>query len=621
MALFKLTRLRYFFEKRAVISLFFLLLLSTQQSLASPTTGIGTIVDPRSGYRSTTLVHWLEWNSPFRNAGLVIGDRIVGIDSKPLPVDGNNLPEKFGEQGNESSIWRDLGKNVGDQVSLDVKRGDESLTIVAALGDHAAAFRGADGKYRYGNDGPLRQDPKHGNLVSWYKYFRQMFEPYLLPYEWSEFDTRIGRHLNDNDRKQINEMLDVLADLNNRYPSEFTRFLKEIANRAQLTIAGEPGEIKEEQLEWRRLGEIRAQQVADAADAALARTMASLVEQILEQAFPVPDPSKDPIEDYVGKIVYLEPAEQRDVVFEAGRTLVGVLKGKEFTSRKTYFRHSGTGNGVYFTARHTPKVWSVFDAMSVYSKHVIPVSVREATVRVLGKVQPEPALVTDERTGRSQFGMVLDPVALVIESSTNEKIRFFVDLRTAKKFGDVPAFAGEETLLKYELEPYDASTPPDVVFKRFVNAIKYGDYESWKTMFAEWEVSWTRFTDDETQLYEKWHSKSDLDHAWEASRRALLDEVFVARSKITPSVIYDVEVVSQSPVTTIHQGEEQYKGTKLVNTMPAKIEETTLFVRYIGKFDDEYRTFTARGTLGYNTFWRLQRRNGGLWKITRVDAI
>jgi hypothetical protein len=85
---------------------------------------------------------------------------------------------------------------------------------------------------------------------------------------------------------------------------------------------------------------------------------------------------------------------------------------------------------------------------------------------------------------------------------------------------------------------------------------------------------------------------------WVRSRRLILEEVF------------DVRVVFVSePVTIVNP--------ELIKNAPI-IEEVMVELRHIGRFDNTYRSFVS---IKVNPVWRLQRINGGPWRIITDQSI
>ena len=76
---------------------------------------------PVSESETTTVVGYVDKDSPAEKAGLQVGDKILEVDGKPVT--------KFGGMG-ESVTWR-VVRSEGATIALKVKRGDKTIELSA----------------------------------------------------------------------------------------------------------------------------------------------------------------------------------------------------------------------------------------------------------------------------------------------------------------------------------------------------------------------------------------------------------------------------------------------------------------------------------------------------------
>lgn len=68
-------------------------------------------------------VSWVDWNSDFRNGGLLVGDQIVALNGKPVVrpdavADRQCLTQTFAGQYAEAQRWSAAGAHAGSAVTL-----------------------------------------------------------------------------------------------------------------------------------------------------------------------------------------------------------------------------------------------------------------------------------------------------------------------------------------------------------------------------------------------------------------------------------------------------------------------------------------------------------------------
>lgn len=231
----------------------------------------------------------------------------------------------------------------------------------------------------------------------------------------------------------------------------------------------------------------------------------------------------------------------------------------------------GREGGWYFVDLAKPEAARMFEAQFRYQKYVQPnISERYA---VIGRINPTPRVLVVQ--GRAAAGFEVVPLGVTIGNA------LFVDLRMS-------TFAGEELLGVPAGPRLSDSASPRAVMSAFFHALKVGDEQTWRGLFATW---WAEDWKEEGVLYHPFH-KYSLDSEWVRARRQIL------------GAVYDVRVIYVSDPKKVIQGTEFPKAPV--------IEQVTVEVDHVGKFDDGYHAFTD---INVRRVWRLQRRDGGAWRI------
>jgi hypothetical protein len=160
-----------------------------------------------------------------------------------------------------------------------------------------------------------------------------------------------------------------------------------------------------------------------------------------------------------------------------------------------------------------------------------------------------------------------------------------------------PPIAGEQTLHNADAIVVRDDFSPAEVMQAFVQAIKLGEAEIWKGLFATWEaIPW----DDGRINYKPDHppSPTTLSEEWLRARRLILGRV------------YDMRVARVHRKRALMTGKEFEKDPI--------IQEVMVETDPIGLFDGEYRAFKD---IEVHRVWTLQSVNGGPWRITTVQGI
>ncbi len=520
------------------------------------------------GYR----VVWINWDSSFRASDLKLGDRVTAINGKniecPAPEsqtvsaqERTQQIQKFVQFGlgslNEHSVWQQAGLQEGSSLVLSVLRqvndGNVSLEIRGTVRNKRNYFA-ADGTSMMSLNGPIgrERDGLNRPWSLWYEDFQKFLYRPLLDGWANRMDSRrlLTELLEDQPR------IDLLLK---KYPGAFAQSVKTDFERAREVLEGEVFKLAPSDLEYRRLGEQRAEQVKVASKTAWAAIKASLESQTIP-AFP----SANPLEQrakVVGKVVALPTIKQRDWLNEAGRC----------------YLHSGNATeGHYFIDCQQPAMNRMFEAQYRYQRSVKPKL--EESYTMIAKILDEPRMLLID--GRVSFGLMLEPLGVMIGEDV------FVDLRIVKN--NVSPFADEEALKSSNLAlPADNASPRQVI-QTMIEAIKWGDEKLWRTLFAESEV----WIENGRIGYSPQRSTNGMSENWIRSRRLILESVF------------DVRVAFVSAVQVLVTPE-------MIKSAP-KVEQVRVDIRHVGLFDGAYRSFV---NISVHPVWVLQRINNGAWRI------
>lgn len=507
------------------------------------------------GFRVT----WIGWDSGFRDTGLRIGDRIVGVDEhrytrderKELLAHGNAIGGYA-----ETQYWAAHGGRDGARVTLHVWRKGETFEVAGTIRadrfyytrDEKAAL-GPGGPPRLGNDG-------FGSAwSSWYERFVSEGSRIL--------DGGLRRH-GVNNRMSLADHLEQRPRIDYllaNYPGAFADAAQRDWQTIHDVLLGVERTITDADLEYRTLGEQRAATVAKSATAAREAFLAVRKQDIVEP-FPATDPIDGDIEKVRGKIVILAKMTNRDWISEGGH---GYLVAGD---RK---------RGFYFVDSMSPAFGRVLTAARRYHELVSP---------KLGETYALVARITGEPSLRYLGDIAVPGLDLeVIGATVGDGM--FVDL-TVVEDGESP-FAGQKELTVLGSETPGPHAAPAQVVEAAFTALKVGDQETWGALFARWY-----FSDYGAGRFAYWAAwYRDRPDDWVRARRLILDKV------------YDVEVVDEGLVHRLTEGTE-FEGAPVVEQVEVEVE-------HIGKFAEGYRPFTGPDV---KRVWTLQRIDGGPWRIT-----
>jgi hypothetical protein len=516
-------------------------------------------------------VSWLHWDSPFRAAGLRIGDLIVAVQARAVapPAGGREL-QRFVQtaigQTDEAAGLAALGLSPGSAVALGLRRrragqGWETLAVQARLIVPAIAT-GPTGRRLLGAGGP-EEMASDGFGETWASWHEKLLRDYTLILDggWQRgtFVSRVElrRHLERKPR------VDALAA---RWPGAFATAALADWEAVRACLDGPAVTLPPDALEFRRAAEERAAQVKAAALAAWDASVAAAKPTTIP-AFPAIHPIRGDRASVIGRHVVLPPLGNRDWIAEAGHG---------------WFVAGNDADNRYVIDAEGPQAVAMLRARNRYQKLVTPRV--DAKFQFLGQVAEAPRMLVINERGR--FCLELTPTAALLGDSV------FVDLRQAE-----PEFAGEAALrVPMGAMPRDDADPA-AVMQALITAAKAGDQALWNALFGTWRIE--RRPDGRPQLQT---NASVPDSAWVQARAGLMSRVLDARV----SWVGDPRLVLDGTA---------YPGAP-------RIEEVDLEIDHVGRFPEGDRIFTDTTV---RRLWQLQRvdlgQGFGPWRIHSVQAI
>jgi len=555
-----------------------------------------TEVDRRSE-RPARRVRWIDWDSGFRGTGLAVGDRVVGDGGIPYTAEEVEKGETFGGPS-ESRRFERLGVGeAGDRLVLTLLRDGEEVEVEGRLVENRST-RDADGRRAFGEDGPAHSE-KDGfdySWASWYDRFQDLAETVLLGWDYTAgFDSR--RYAT-----QQAEHAERVAFLADNYPGAFATAVGDDFAAMTAILSGEPRELSEDDLEYRRLGEIRAAKVTAAADAAWEAFRGELGDDLLAEPLPLPNPFEEDVSAFVGKTVELPEIGDRDLVYE---------------TQRSWYKVGRDADGCYFLDRHGSAIRGLYAASSRYVEKVDPFMENRRVVFV-GVVEPQATMVVDTVRNQTLLGLRVRPIAARVTVGGGEH-RFFVDLRhpegvdPGEPAPEDETFAGEAELLGVHRPALAEGLGPDGVLDTFFACLKVGDMETWKDCFADWRVRDSYYRGDDGRetshqwVDRTWTTLNDRDamSVWDRSREFLMREV------------YDLEVARLSPPRVVYDAGTQPEGM-VDEELGRRVERVEATVDHVGLVDGDYRTFAGAQL---HRRWTLERLDDGPWRITSAQPI
>jgi hypothetical protein len=522
-------------------------------------------------------VSWIGWDSGFRGTDLRIGDRIVAVDGTPFalpsnPSDrGKRVSQAVG-QYDEARFWADAGAHTGQTVRLTVRRRNRGGTgwqqqEIAGTLQPKADYRDADNEPLMCPGGP-RQMGRDDFDDSWSSWYDSTFVPKMI----SILDEgwRSGHLVSQFELKEIGAFQPRVDFLSQHYPGTFAASVAADYAAAVALVRGTRYDLPAEALKYRQASDERVQQVAGVGQQAWAAMRQALAAETID-AFPAIDPIRGNRDAVIGKIVVLPPITNQAWVPEAGHN---------------YLTSGGDGQGWYFADAESDAALRMLRATARYGDIVSP-NLSES-YELVGRIQQDPRLLVMDR--KAIWGMQIDIVGALVGG------QMFVDL--SQRDAGESRFAGESDLMARTARLPSPDAPPAAVVAAMVQAIKEDDRSTWLALFANWQIT---PVDGGGFLLQTGIDRTDdaeMNELWDASRRSILGRVFDAR------VVWTDDPVARTT------GKE-FPGA------PA-IEEAEVELELIGQFEGEFRGFVD---VTVHPVWRLQRSDGGPWRIASVQDL
>lgn len=316
-------------------------------------------------------------------------------------------------------------------------------------------------------------------------------------------------------------------------------------------------------LGYREIGEQRLHFAREQAEIAWRDLLASVADRMLPAA---PAAKALAPGDAVGKCVELPPITNDDIRNHLGMTCVAA---------------GSFADGHWFILLDRPEGQRFYRTLYRYLGQINPRMPER--FRYLVEVTDEPWMFVID--GRSATGLAVRPLAVLAGDD-----ELFVDLRAEE-----PQFAGEAALTTFPPVRCDDADPASVV-SAMIDAAKRGDEAGWRGLFAPWRI-----------VYEK--SRLRLDPAY-ASGRDFFAAAWEQTRRNLMGALHDARVSHRGGTRRISSADD---GGGLPD-----IEQTEIWVDHYGLFDGEHRSYQNAGV---HRHWRLQRIDGGPWRISDVQSL
>lgn len=505
------------------------------------------------GFRVT----WIRWFSGFRDTGLRVGDLVVALDGVAYAREQRDAfsTKAFGAYA-EYDHWANVGAVDSRRVVVTVLRGHDRIEIEGRVLAERY-WLNDEGRRLIGPGGP-DQMQRDGFDSSWSTWLERLegFGSRVLDRGWRTRAIRNSRQMLEEHLSE-KERVDFLTA---RYPGPFASQTLRDWEAVCVELVGRRYDISEADLAWRNQIVESAGDVATHAGAAREAFLAALSGEVIEP-FPSIDPMRGDRASVAGKVVALPTVENDDWVVNSGHP---------------WLVAGSAGDGWYFVDARSPAMRRAFEAMWRFQKKVSP-DLRE-THEIIGRIGPNPKMLIKGRAALR--GLVVEPLSDTVGG------KMFVDVRT-----DGMLFAGEAALgASGELSLDDAASPEQVV-QAYVRALKLGNEEFWRGLFATWEAS-------------RHDGQASYGGERGAAASGMLSGLWVQARGLLADLVCDVRAIAVDDVLTI-VGTGELPGAPLV-------EGTIVEVDHIGLFDGEYHTFSNVAT---NRLFPMQRRDGGPWRI------
>lgn len=541
--------------------------------MSEPTSGLSTFLS--TFVPPYAAIQWIAWNSPFRQTGLQVGDRLVAVNGVPVTDEQllkglNQLPGCYAE----GYFYTSTGLSAGSPLTLRIRRrkppqGWETLEFTAPLSEPLWRPRDAEGRELMDVGGPTtwERDGFYEGWSSWYEEFVKKAMVALNPDSWHSSSSFSSRSL----LGQLGETCEARVALAvEKYPSPWSRTLQQDYERAVTLMRGRAFTPPPGLLDFRERGQKLAEEMRARGAAAWTAACSAVADHTLT-AFPAPNPTRDDLSGIVNSYVVLGPLYNRNYLQDCGRT---------------FFAAGSASEGWYFVDAEGTAAQAMLRASRRYEKLIDPSLA--ASWEILAVLSGEARLAVVQE--RARYGLVAEPVAARVGGS------MFVDLRQP---GPSTRFEGEEGLIDDtpDLPPADAS--PAQVMQALFQAIKSNDLALWRALHVTW---WMEELGQGRQRLHPYGNPLD-DYYFEESRRLVLKTVVDASTGWTGD-----------PVVVAPAG--RYEGAEA-------LEEVELWFDHVADFGSpehgpDFRTF-LQGSV--TSTWKLQRIGSGPWRVTRPNRI
>ena len=502
-------------------------------------------------------VTWIEWSSDFRRE-LRINDLIVGVNGQSLEpfLKPQKTFKGVGQYG-ETQYWSEIGAKAGDEIELSIFREGVPAQVKGRLGTEMFYYD-RTGAAAIGPGGPPRMArEKFGN--SWATWHEK------LQWEMSFLQSR-GWTQRTSTRAKLEELLAQREQIEHTWatwPGPFAETLRDDWAKTVELMRGKKADPPVD-LEYRSIGEKRVQ----LAKAEATRGWASLLAETEKERI-APFPAASPLarQGAVGKLLELPAITPRNMLNDLG---------------KSFAAFGSPSDGWWFILLDRPELKRFFEVRYRYQGRVNPqLSER---YRFLGRVLDDARMFAVG--GRPAMGLAVEAIAVLAGED-----EMFVDLRS-----QAPTFAGESALAAISAPVRDDSSPASVI-ESMVAAVKMGDEETFRLLFAPWRVAAGSGGRTVLDMASISHA-SALRSEWERSRRLIMGEVHDAR-------VSHVEKVRR----VLTRSEE---------TGLPDVDQAVVWLDHYGLFDGEHRSFQS---VNVNRQWVLQRLDDGPWRIVSVQNL
>lgn len=511
-------------------------------------------------------VSWIRWDSGFRDSGLRVEDRIIGVNGTPLTLPADPKERRIARDRvigglNESKLFAELGLKDGSLLELTVLRrnvpgrGWSQLDVTGAVRAERIYYTPA-GKPAIAPGGPERlgKNDVGDTWMSWLE--RREFEwNRILDGRWlGKFNSRLelANHLEMKPRIDA-----ALKD----HPGEFSKRLAEDWERVAESLRGRKVELLADALAFREQSDIIEKEIAAAGEAAWT---AFLKTHNAVNELPTINLVRDDRAPIVGKVIALPGLSWHESVKDGDRSV---------------FVTSHSGYNCYVAADQ-PSMHMFWTRLGEYQARVEP-RVPEK-YDVIGRVAPETKLVVTPRGG-AKIGLNIEVLAVRVPG------HFFADVT-----GTAAPFAGaEHAAARGAAAPQDDASASDVM-RAYVQAVKTGDEKLWLALYADW-VAWSG---EGRPYYRPFDPYKNYTSDYTRARNLMLHKVA------------HVEPVWESEPLVILKGDE-FDGAP-------KVEQVHLLTDHVGQFDDGNHVFC---TNELTRVWQLQRRDGGPWRISSRNVL